>query len=153
MNQDRFDELAKAAATNDLSQLRFGRSRFLRLMGLGLLGGLAATFVASREAESQQEPESQQEAESQQEPESQQTPTTTSPCNQSPECSPGCSDAPSGYTPSLGTCYTEGGYVGNCWYGEAPRSDGCTDIWVCCDYLVEGTTDPCVCSTYITTQC
>jgi|SRR5215204_409707 len=40
MNQDRFDELAKAAATNDLSQLQFGRSRFLRLMGLGLLGAL-----------------------------------------------------------------------------------------------------------------
>lgn len=135
MHQDRFDELAKAAATNDLSQLRFGRSRFLRLMGLGLLGGLAATFVAPREAEAQQ------------------TPTTTSPCYYYPECSPGCSDAPSGYTPSLGTCYTEGGYVGNCWYGEAPRSDGCTDIWVCCDYLVNGTTDPCLCSTYITTQC
>ncbi len=139
MNQERFDELAKAAATNDLSQLRFGRSRFLRLMGLGLLGGLAATFVAPRESEAQQ------------------TPTTTSPCNYfeediDPECSD-CSDAPSGYTPSPRTCYTEGGYVGNCWYGEAPRSDGCTDIWVCCDYLVDGTTDPCVCSTYITTQC
>src|SRR5215203_1704753 len=135
MNQDRFDELAKAAATNDLSQLQFGRSRFLRLMGLGLLGGLAATFVARREAEAQQ------------------TPTTTSPCHGSPECSPGCSGAQPDYTPSPGTCYTEGGYVGNCWYGEAPRSDRCTDIWVCCDYLVDGTTDPCFCSTYITTQC
>ena len=139
MNQDRFDELAKAAATNDLSRLRFERSRFLRLMGLGLLGGLAATVVAPREAEAQQ------------------TPTTTSPCNYfeediDPECSD-CSDARSGYTPSPRTCYTEEGYVGNCWYGEAPRSDGCTDIWRCCDYLVEGTTDPCVCSTYITTQC
>ena len=151
MNQDRFDELAKALATNDLSQLRFGRSRFLRLLGLGLLGGLAATFVAPREAVSQREAESQQESESQQ------TPTTTSPCNYfeediDPECSD-CSDARSGYTPSPRTCYTEEGYVGNCWYGEAPRSDGCTDIWVCCDYLVDGTTDPCFCSTYITTQC
>ena len=135
MNQERFDELVKASATNDLSQLRFGRSRFLHLMGLGLLGSLAATFGAPREAEAQQ------------------TPTTTSPCYYYPECSPGCSDAPSGYTPTLNTCYTEGGYVGNCWYGEAPRSDGCTDIWVCCDYLANGTNDPCLCSTYITTQC
>lgn len=147
MNQDRFDELAKALATNDLSQLRFGRSRFLRLLGLGLLGGLAATFIAPREAETQQVDETQQQAETQQ------TPTTTSPCHGSAECSPGCSGAQPDYTPSPGTCYTEGGYVGNCWYGEAPRSDGCTDIWVCCDYLVEGTTDPCFCSTYITTQC
>src|SRR5215212_7869807 len=135
MNQERFDELAKALATNDLSQLRFGRSRFLRLVGLGLLGSLAATIVAPREAESQQ------------------TPTTTSPCHGSAECSPSCSGAQPDYTPSPGTCYTEGGYVGNCWYGEAPRSDRCTDIWVCCDYLVDGTTDPCFCSTYVTTQC
>src|SRR5829696_32936 len=115
MNQDRFDELAKAAATNDLSQLQFGRSRFLRLMGLGLLGGLAATFVAPRESEAQQ------------------TPTTTSPCHGSPECSPGCSGAQPDSTPSLGTCYTEGGYVGNCWYGEAPvlmnvQTYGCAAI-------------------------
>jgi hypothetical protein len=141
MHQDRFDELAKALATNDLSQLRFGRSRFLRLLGLGLLGGLAATFIAPREAEAQQEAEDQQ------------TPTTTSPCHGSPECSSGCSGAQPDFTPSPNTCYTEGGYVGNCWYGEARRSDRCTDIWVCCDYLVDGTTDPCFCSTYITTQC
>ena len=142
MNQDQFDELAKALATNDLSQLRFGRSRFLRLLGLGLLGGLAATFIAPREAETQQEAET-----------TQQTPTTTSPCHGSAECSPGCSGAQPDFTPSPNTCYTEGGYVGNCWYGEARRSDRCTDIWVCCDYLVDGTTDPCFCSTYITTQC
>ena len=149
MDQERFDELAKAAATNDLSQLRFGRSRFLRLMSLGLLGGLAATFVAPREPEAQQTPTTV----ARREAEDQQTPTTTSPCHGSPECSPGCSGAQPDFTPSLGTCYTEGGYVGNCWYGEASRSDGCTDIWVCCDYLVEGTTDPCFCSTYVTTQC
>ena len=45
MIQERFEELAKALATNDLSQLRFGRSRFLRLMSLGLLGGLAGVML------------------------------------------------------------------------------------------------------------
>ncbi len=143
MNQERFDELAKASATNDLSQLRFGRSRFLRLMGLGLLGSLAATVGAPRGAEAQQTEE---------EAEAQQTATTTSPCYYYPECSPGCSGAESGYTPYEGTCPSEEGYVGNCWYGEAPRSDGGTDIWMCCDYLVDDTNDPCLCSTYTTTH-
>ena len=152
MNQERFDELAKASATNDLSQLRFGRSRFLRLMGLGLLGSLAATFGAPRQAETQQTEEEAETQQTEEEAEAQQTATTTSPCYYYPECSPGCSGAESGYTPYEGTCPSEEGYAGNCWFGESPRSDGGTDIWMCCDYLVDDTNDPCLCSTYTTTH-
>lgn len=137
MNQDRFDELSRALATSEVSRLQVLKALGASVVGTLLGGSLIGTQPRSAAAQD----------------EAQQTPTTTSPCYYYPECSPGCSDAPSGYTPTLNTCYTEGGYVGNCWYGEAPRSDGCTDIWVCCDYLVNGTTDPCLCSTYITTQC
>jgi hypothetical protein len=134
MNQERFDELTRAAATNDLSRVSFGRSRFLRLIGLGLLGGVTANLTGIREAAAK-------------------SPATTSPCGPSSECSPGCSGAPSGSTHSPGSCPTGGANGGNCWFETATRPDGCTDVWKCCDYFLSGSTSHCHCSTYITTHC
>ena len=131
-----FDKLARAFATNDFSGVSLGRSRFLRLVGSAMVGGLSATLLGPREATAAKPKP---------------TPTTTPYCGDQGLCT-GCkgSSAP-GTSHAPGNCgaNTKGG---NCWFSYLTRSDGCQDVWKCCDYI-EADGSHCYCSGYVTTRC
>jgi hypothetical protein len=116
-----------------IAQVRFGRRRFLRVLGGGLLSLAAGLAGVQGVAEAK-------------------TPATSSPCGPSPLCSScsGSSNPGTGHSP--GTCPTGGSKGGNCWTEGVTRPDGCTDIWKCCDY-VDGSGGHCHCTTFVHVQC
>jgi hypothetical protein len=117
-----------------LSQVRFGRSRFLRILGIGLFG-LAAGLASTQEAEAR--------------------PASKPPsCGVSPECR-GCRGAKcegKHCRPFDGGC-TGDGDGEHCWTSTEERTDGsgCYDVYKCCDYRQKG--DPCHCRKYVGKQC
>src|SRR5918997_2581049 len=94
----------------ELSQVRFGRSRFLRNAGLALFGLAAGLGAAPREAEADHQP-------------------APSPCGGYPRC-----HRCRGSRCTSSVCrpiYTCGG--NQCWRTAVRVGGGCRDVYRCCD--------------------
>ena len=124
----RLVDIGEDFGEEQLSQVRFGRSRFLRNAGL-VLFGLATGLVATpREAEANHQ-------------------SAPSPCQGYPRCHH-CR----GSRCTSRVCrpiYTCGG--NQCWRTAVRRQGGCRDIYRCCDY--RGGFGACICRGYLGRVC
>jgi hypothetical protein len=111
-----------------LSQVRFGRSRFLRNAGLALFGFAAGLGVAPREAAADHR-------------------RAPSPCGGYPRCHR-CrgSRCTSSVCRPINTC---GG--NQCWRTAVRVGGGCRDIYRCCDW--RGGFGACICRGYLGRVC
>lgn len=142
MNEDlkRSVDIEADLDDQDLSQVRFGRNRFLRFMSLGLFGlfaGGGALVAAEDEAEARRR-------------RGRRVPPD---CGSSPKCSSCDQEECSGpdCVPDDAGCTGEGDGE-YCWITKTRRSGGrCSDTWRCCDYRENG--DPCHCYGHIKTNC
>jgi hypothetical protein len=131
-NQSPRWDVEDALNEQDLSQVRFGRSRFLRVLSLGLFG-LATGLVADPQSAYAE-------------------PTTSPDCGSLSPCSSCSSDGTctaSKCTKSNSTCKGRGfkGQV-NCWSSAILRDDGRYDQWKCCDWYEHGV-NHCYCAGYV----
>ena len=111
-----------------LSQVRFGRSRFLRNAGLALFGLAAGLGAAPREAEADHQP-------------------APSPCSGYPRC-----HRCRGSRCTSSVCrpiYTCGG--NHCWRTAVRVGGGCRDVYRCCDW--RGGFGACICRGYLGRVC
>lgn len=107
-----------------LSRVRFGRSRFLRILGVGLFG-LATGMVAA--------------------PELAEAAPTPYPCSGAP----GCNNCRGARCANCSRAYTCGG--SQCWTTAVPNGS-CKEIYRCCDwYNRRGRV--CVCRGYVGRRC
>jgi hypothetical protein len=126
-------DIEDALDEQHLSQVRFGRSRFLRVLSLGLFG-LATGLVAAPQRASA-------------------APATSPSCGSLPRCSSCSGDGRCNpgikCTKSNSTCKSRDfkGQV-NCWFSSIQRPDGSYDQWKCCDWYEHGS-NHCVCAGYV----
>jgi hypothetical protein len=131
-NQRRLWDIESDIDEEQLSRVRFGRSRFLRGLSVGLMG-LATGLLAEppRRAYGQ----------------------TTLSCGSLPRCT-SCDDSTGrctarNCTKSNSTCGTRG-RTGNCWYTTVSNGNGTCDRYKCCDWFEHGVSH-CQCSAYVET--
>jgi hypothetical protein len=130
-NQNELTDIETGLDNDSLSQVRFGRSRFLRILGAALFG---AATIGLTESTAFARPASDPPG-----------------CGAFTKCANCSGGKPgSGHHATPGTCRE--GATGkpknkNCWYTSSPRTDGGTDRWKCCDYVRHG--NHCYCRTYV----
>lgn len=115
-----------------LSKVRFGRNRFLRMLGVGLFG-LSTGMIFSREAQADHV-------------------WARPPCHSAVMCHK-CKGAKC----TAASCSPVGGCEGNpnsqCWRGSTRARNGCYKIWKCCDFYDRRFGGICICRRYVGRVC